>query len=474
MLPLLIGGFALLLLMGMGKAARPARPEEEDRIQWEGRLWERVELFHYIRRVFGTMDRETYVAYLSERTTPQIQAWMDLLQLLDEMTRRAEGTQFDTGQRLYVWAAEYIAAEREPLIDPYAEEYTREVAAAQAEREEEVERPGVAPELIEATDFFDAVRRMTEEDFRRGVASASDEELAIRIGYLNALVAAGFNDQVSNILLILQQEQLRRQPGLAPVAEVEEVAPELQVAMNFVRAVGNLQEDQFLALVQGASDAELAEYIGHMNSLIAAGLNGDAAGILSILTGERAARAAPPPAEPEPTVVEEPELSENVRRLVAMVQGLTPEEVRILFAEVGDAGLMEGVNLMIAEGLEDGVILALRGELLRRAAEREGLPPAEPLPPPPEEEPPIELPEGYDPSEAQRLAGGFNMNLGARGCARYDRNLLRQFQLAAAITVDGLYGGGSRGALIYYGIPNPRRPCYAPFTTREYIPPEQR
>lgn len=77
-------------------------------------------------------------------------------------------------------------------------------------------------------------------------------------------------------------------------------------------------------------------------------------------------------------------------------------------------------------------------------------------------------PSGFDVSLARTLAPRVNDNLASKGIERYDRSLLKQFQRAAGISQDGLYGGGSRGALIFYGIPNPPRPFFKPVTTSPY------
>lgn len=60
----------------------------------------------------------------------------------------------------------------------------------------------------------------------------------------------------------------------------------------------------------------------------------------------------------------------------------------------------------------------------------------------------------FDEAEARRLASRVGTNLRQRG-RRYDHALMRQFQRAAGLTADGLYGGSTRGALLYFGVRNP-------------------
>lgn len=77
-------------------------------------------------------------------------------------------------------------------------------------------------------------------------------------------------------------------------------------------------------------------------------------------------------------------------------------------------------------------------------------------------------PSGFDVAVAKSLAPGVNANLIAKGRDRYDRAALKKFQVAAGIAADGLYGGGSRGALIFYGIAKPPNPFFKPTTTAPY------
>jgi hypothetical protein len=47
---------------------------------------------------------------------------------------------------------------------------------------------------------------------------------------------------------------------------------------------------------------------------------------------------------------------------------------------------------------------------------------------------------------------------------------MRAFQTAAGLKPDGVYGGGTRGALVYYGAPRAPAPLFAPTTTIPYSP----
>lgn len=82
---------------------------------------------------------------------------------------------------------------------------------------------------------------------------------------------------------------------------------------------------------------------------------------------------------------------------------------------------------------------------------------------------PVPPPRGPRPNraEATRLAPKVAGNIRRRRYD-YDRRLLRQFQLAAAIASDGVYGGASAGALRHYLGSAPPRPLFRPTAEREY------
>lgn len=79
-------------------------------------------------------------------------------------------------------------------------------------------------------------------------------------------------------------------------------------------------------------------------------------------------------------------------------------------------------------------------------------------------------------SKAATLAPQVADDIFQRG-ARYDREMLAAFQSAAGITNDGLYGGGSAGALAYWlgvaGSPLviPPDPLFKPYALQPYTPP---
>ena len=64
--------------------------------------------------------------------------------------------------------------------------------------------------------------------------------------------------------------------------------------------------------------------------------------------------------------------------------------------------------------------------------------------------------------------------LATKGPSAYSRTDVKLWQTHAGLTADGLYGGGTRGALIYYGVANPPRAYFKPVETITYVPPEQR
>lgn len=77
-------------------------------------------------------------------------------------------------------------------------------------------------------------------------------------------------------------------------------------------------------------------------------------------------------------------------------------------------------------------------------------------------------PKGFDPVTAKKLAPQVNTDLVNKGRDKYSHALLRSFQVAAGIAADGLYGGGARGALIFYGVKNPPAPFFKPTATAPY------
>lgn len=113
-------------------------------------------------------------------------------------------------------------------------------------------------------------------------------------------------------------------------------------------------------------------------------------------------------------------------------------------------------------------------------AEEEPPPPPAPAPPPPDTASPVPTPvvrppvpsditpEGFDLVAARALAKKLNTNLQAAGRDRYDRGLTREFQRAAGIASDGVYGGETKGALLAFGISNPPNAFFVPVATVPY------
>ena len=86
-------------------------------------------------------------------------------------------------------------------------------------------------------------------------------------------------------------------------------------------------------------------------------------------------------------------------------------------------------------------------------------------------------PDGFDPQLAKTLAPQVETHLRQmlQKKTKYDysRKLVSDFQRAAGIAVDGAYGGGTRGALIYYGASRAPGPFFKPTNTIKYEPPLQ-
>lgn len=91
-------------------------------------------------------------------------------------------------------------------------------------------------------------------------------------------------------------------------------------------------------------------------------------------------------------------------------------------------------------------------------------PPVMPAPPPDNAQVGPVPPAGFDPVKARKMAKQVANNIDSKK-SNYSRDLLKQFQLAAGIDADGVYGGGSRRALIFYGVPRPAAPLFKPTAT---------
>lgn len=90
-------------------------------------------------------------------------------------------------------------------------------------------------------------------------------------------------------------------------------------------------------------------------------------------------------------------------------------------------------------------------------------PPAPPPPPDPSEGPPA----GFNVATARRLAKQVANNITNKKYD-YSRQLLRDFQRAAGLTADGIYGGTTHGALIALGVPRPPSALFKPTESVPY------
>jgi hypothetical protein len=84
------------------------------------------------------------------------------------------------------------------------------------------------------------------------------------------------------------------------------------------------------------------------------------------------------------------------------------------------------------------------------------------------------LPAGYSPVQARKEAVSLAAHLKRAGRAGYDRRMLEAWQKKAGLTPDRIYGGASRGALIYYGVKDPVAAFFPPTQTVPFVPPEKR
>jgi len=76
-------------------------------------------------------------------------------------------------------------------------------------------------------------------------------------------------------------------------------------------------------------------------------------------------------------------------------------------------------------------------------------------------------PAGYDPAKARTLAKQVAANITNKK-NNYAREMLAQFQRAAGIASEGIYGGESRGALEFYGVRRPPPALFKPTGTIPY------
>ncbi|MGP1665006.1 MAG: hypothetical protein ACTS5I_03635 [Rhodanobacter sp.] len=84
---------------------------------------------------------------------------------------------------------------------------------------------------------------------------------------------------------------------------------------------------------------------------------------------------------------------------------------------------------------------------------------------------PAQIPAGYDPAGARRMAPSLARHLKNKGRSGYDRKLMQDFQRKAGIEPDKIYGGQSAGAVLYYGGTDAPPPFFPPLQIVPYTPP---
>lgn len=99
-------------------------------------------------------------------------------------------------------------------------------------------------------------------------------------------------------------------------------------------------------------------------------------------------------------------------------------------------------------------------------------PPAQAAPPPDTAAPlsanvgPVP-PPGWNPVSARNMAKQVANHIQTKGSS-YTRQIVKDFQKVAGLDADGIYGGGTRGALIFYGVPRPPSALFKPTATTAY------
>lgn len=101
--------------------------------------------------------------------------------------------------------------------------------------------------------------------------------------------------------------------------------------------------------------------------------------------------------------------------------------------------------------------------VFRTPDDEQGAPLAAPSPTPVR----VDAPPGFNPPAAHSMAQRVADDIRSRQYS-YDRQLLKDFQRAAGITVDGHYGAGSGQALIFFEARNVPRPLFRPRTAPIY------
>jgi murein L,D-transpeptidase YcbB/YkuD len=83
---------------------------------------------------------------------------------------------------------------------------------------------------------------------------------------------------------------------------------------------------------------------------------------------------------------------------------------------------------------------------------------------------PTSVPTGYNPTLARTLARQVVTDVRSKSY-NYNRTLVSQFQAAAGIKVDGIYGGSTVGAMKYFGADRAPKALFAPYGEVPYTPP---
>lgn len=94
-----------------------------------------------------------------------------------------------------------------------------------------------------------------------------------------------------------------------------------------------------------------------------------------------------------------------------------------------------------------------------------------PTPEPSPRPSPSLTPPGYDPDGARRMAQALARNIKNKGRSGYDRRLVKTFQTKAGIVSDGIYGGETAGALMFYAGSEAPKPLFPPLEVIPYRQP---
>ncbi len=193
----------------------------------------------------------------------------------------------------------------------------------------------------------------------------------------------------------------------------------------------------------------------------------------------------PPPRKPLPPKKRKPSPKEKAR-MVPMTK--TESDASVIAAVAADKNLREkgrNYNRAILRKFQkvakplvpDGIYGGRTAGALRYYLKRAPLPPFSaprriiPYAPPGKATRPPTKPKTTKPSGAKihPLALGVEASLESKG-RNYSRPMMRNFQRIAKIAVDGLYGGGTAGALGYFLGRKPPQPIFKPLRIKKYRP----